>query len=151
MLLVLIIVIGMLGFIIGMMVWYFFGMWIGEVWLKCFVVCYGWLMVLLFLDIDNVWYWFDRYGGVVVFFGWMLFVICMLILVLVGLVWMLFGKFLVFIIVGSVIWISLLIFVGLILYENYMLVEGYIDLLFKLVIVIVVGVYLYCVIIWKLY
>ncbi|MTH64715.1 DedA family protein [Paracoccus shanxieyensis] len=147
--LVLTIVIGTLGSTIGTTAWYFLGMWIGEARLKRFAARHGRLMALSPSDIDNARHWFDRHGGAAVFFGRMLPAIRTLISVPAGLARMPFGKFLAFTIAGSAIWTSLLTFAGLILHENYTLVEGYIDPLSKLVIVTVVGAYLYRVITWK--
>lgn len=147
--LLLTIVIGTLGSVLGTTAWYFIGMWIGEARLKRFAAKHGRLMALSPSDIDNARGWFQRHGAAAVFFGRMIPAIRTLISVPAGLSGMPFWRFLAYTTAGSAIWTGILTLAGLLLHENYTRVEGYIDPLSKLVVITVVGAYLYRVITWK--
>lgn len=143
------ILIGTLGSTLGTTTWYFIGMWIGETRIKHFAARHGRLMALSPSDIDIARGWFERHGAAAVFFGRMVPAIRTLISVPAGLARMPFGKFLAFTAAGSAIWTGLLTFAGLLLHENYTRVEGYVDLLSKLVVIGVVAIYIYRVVTWK--
>lgn len=143
------ILIGTLGSTLGTTTWYFIGMWIGEARIKHFAARHGRLMALSPSDIDIARGWFERHGAAAVFFGRMVPAIRTLISVPAGLARMPFGKFLAFTAAGSAIWTGLLTFAGLLLHENYTRVEGYVDLLSKLVVISVVAIYIYRVVTWK--
>lgn len=143
------IVIGTAGSVAGTLFWYYIGIWIGEARLKRFAARHGRLLTLSPSDIDNARGWFERHGAAAVFFGRMIPAIRTLISVPAGLSNMPFWRFLLYTTLGSSIWTTILTFAGLVLHENYTRVEGYINPLSKLVLIVVIVTYVYRVIRWK--
>lgn len=143
------IAIGTLGSVLGTLMWYYVGLWYGEERLKRFAARHGRLLTVSPSDIDAARDWFQRHGTMAVFFGRMIPAIRTLISVPAGLARMPMWQFLAYTTVGSALWTGVLTFAGLMLHENYALVADYVDPLSKLVVVTVVGVYLYRVITWK--
>ncbi|MDS9467494.1 DedA family protein [Paracoccus sp. MBLB3053] len=140
---------GTLGSVVGTLMWYYIGMAIGEARLKRFAARHGRLLTLTPADIDMARDWFDRHGAAAVFAGRMLPTIRTLISVPAGLSRMPFWKFMIYTIMGSAIWTGMLTLGGLVLHENYALVADYVDPLSKLVVLTVVGIYVYRVVTWK--
>lgn len=142
-------IVGTTGSVLGTMMWYYIGMWIGEARLKRWAAKHGRLLTVSPSDIDTAREWFNRHGAAAVFFGRMIPAIRTLISVPAGLSNMPMWKFLVYTVLGSAIWTALLTFAGLLLHENYALVADYVDPLSKVVVVTVIAVYIYRVIRWK--
>ena len=140
---------GTLGSVLGTLLWYYVGLWIGEERLKRFAARHGRLLTLSPSDIDAADRWFRRHGAAAVFFGRMIPTIRTLISVPAGLARMPMWKFLIFTFAGSALWTGILTFAGLMLHENYQRVEHVVDPLSKLVVVAVVVVYVYRVVTWK--
>ena len=141
--------VGTAGSVTGTALWYFAARAIGETRLKHFARRYGRVLTLSPSDIDTAHGWFIRYGSYAVFFGRMIPAIRTLISVPAGFARMPFGSFLVLTTLGSAIWTALLTLAGYVLESQYHRVEGYIDPLSKLVLVVLVVVYLYRIAIWK--
>lgn len=140
---------GTAGSVAGTAVWYYAARAIGEVRLKRFASRYGRILTLSPSDIDTAHRWFTRYGSYAVFFGRMIPAIRTLISVPAGFARMPFGKFLLLTTIGSAIWTALLTLAGYVLESQYERVEGYIDPISKLVLVVLIVVYVYRVITWK--
>ena len=147
--LVLTMIVGTLGSVIGTLMWYYIGLWIGEARLKRWAAKHGRLMTVSPADIDTAHRWFDRYGVLAVLLGRMLPTIRTLISVPAGFVRMPLGRFLVYTTIGSALWTSLLTIAGYLMQSQYALVSDWVDPLSKLVVVAVVAVYLYRVATWK--
>lgn len=145
----LVILAGTIGSVLGTMLWYYLGLWIGEDRLKRFAAKHGRWLTLSPSDIETAKVWFDRYGGAAVFFGRMIPTIRTLISVPAGLARMPFGRFLLYTTLGSLIWTSFLTIAGYVLHANYTHVGDWIDPVSKGVILLVVIVYLYRVATWK--
>lgn len=143
------ILVGTLGSVLGTLMWYYIGMWVGEERLKRFAARHGRWLTLSPGDIDAAHAWFDRHGATAVFFGRMIPAIRTLISVPAGLARMPMWKFLAYTVAGSAIWTGILTFAGLVLHENYARVADYVDPVSKLVVISVVMIYLYRVITWK--
>ncbi|TCI56263.1 DedA family protein [Exiguobacterium sp. SH1S21] len=82
------------------------------------------------LDIEDVRKadaWFDRYGGWMVFFGRLMPVVRSLISLPAGMSNMPFFKFLLLSTAGTVIWNSILIYIGIRVGENWESILGYLD------------------------
>lgn len=140
---------GTAGSVIGTALWYLAARAIGEPRLKHLARRYGRILTLSPSDIDTAHGWFIRHGSHAVFFGRMIPAIRTLISVPAGFARMPFGKFLLLTTLGSAIWTALLTLAGYVLESQYHRVEGYIDPLSKLVLVMLVAVYLYRVVTWK--
>lgn len=140
---------GTIGAVLGTMMWYYIGMAIGEERLKRFAAKHGRLLTLSPSDIDAAHAWFERYGVYAVLIGRLIPTVRTLISVPAGLAKMPMWKFLLFTTIGTLIWTAFLTIAGLVLHSNYERIADYIDPFSKLVVVTVIGVYLYRVITWK--
>ena len=140
---------GTVGSVLGTSFWYVIGAWIGAARLKRWAARFGRLMTLAPSDIDNAQRWFDRHGGLAVFFGRMIPAVRTLISVPAGIARMPLGRFLGFTILGSLVWTGVLTAAGMVLHSNYARVAEVIDPLSKVVVAVVVLVYLWRVITWR--
>lgn len=140
---------GTLGSVIGTGFWFVVGAMIGAARLKRWASRFGRAMTLAPADIDGAQRWFDRHGGLAVFFGRMIPAVRTLISVPAGIARMPLSRFLGFTIAGSLIWTGALTAAGMVLHANYGLVENVIDPVSKLVIAVVVLLYLYRVVTWR--
>jgi membrane protein DedA with SNARE-associated domain len=113
------IVAGTSGSVLGAVVLYYIGRWADEPIVRRFLRRYGrWIMVSE-ADLDRVLGTFDRYGQPIVFFGRLIPIIRSLISVPAGMHRMPVGRFLLFTLLGSLIWTSLLTYAGVLLGENW--------------------------------
>ncbi len=147
--LMLVIAFGTAGSVLGTLFWYWVARAIGEERLKQLARRHGRLLTLSPGDIDAAHRWFDRYGRIAVFFGRMIPAIRTLISVPAGFARMRFSTFLIYTVLGSLIWTCFLTFAGLLLEAQYSRIEGYIDPISKAVVVIIVLAYIWRVIRWK--
>lgn len=90
-------------------------------------------------DIDKTVAWFQRHGGAAVFFGRFLPIFRSLISIPAGVARMPIWRFLLFTSLGSLIWNTVFILVGWFLGESWHVVEPYLDVVEKAVIVVVVA------------
>lgn len=147
--LTMVLIVGTLGSVLGTLFWYYIGIWIGEERLKRLAARHGRWLTVSPSDIDGAKEWFVKHGAMAVFFGRMIPAIRTLISVPAGLARMPMPKFLAYTVAGSALWTTLLALAGLLLHENYARVESFINPISKLVLVVVVGLYIYRVITWK--
>ncbi|HRO15761.1 MAG TPA: DedA family protein, partial [Paracoccus sp. (in: a-proteobacteria)] len=143
------VLIGTLGSAVGTTMWYYLGLWIGAARLKRWAARHGRLMTLSPSDIDAAQGWFDRHGGAAVLLGRLIPTVRTLISVPAGMARMPLWRFLAFTVAGSLLWTLVLTGAGMLLESQYARVGDVIDPLSKLVIVAVVGIYLYRVITWR--
>ena len=140
---------GTAGSVAGTSLWYLLGRRIGAAALKRWAARHGRLMTVSPSDIDAAQGWFDRHGGKAVLLGRMIPTIRTLISVPAGIARMSWGRFLVLTTLGSLAWTGLLTGAGYLLESQYDRVGNVLDPVSKLVVVVVVGVYLYRVATWR--
>ncbi|WP_306132877.1 DedA family protein [Roseivivax marinus] len=141
--LILMIAAGSIGSLAGAVLWYYLGAWIGLERLKTFARKYGRWLTLTPGEIDAADAWFDKHGGKAVFIGRLVPGVRTFISVPAGLSGMPLGKFMVYTTVGTVIWTAFLTIAGWFLGRNYEAVAGWLAPVSNVVIVLLIGWYLY--------
>ena len=134
---------GTIGSVLGALLWYYIGAWIGEERLHRFADRHGAWLTLSPKDVDNAGSWFRNYGWRAVFFGRMIPGVRTLISVPAGMAGMPLKPFLIFTTLGSLIWTGLLAGAGYLLQSQYEAVAIWIDPVSTAVVVGLIGVYLY--------
>ena len=118
---------GLLGTIAGSMPWYYLGKLVNEKRLSNFLDKRGKYIGITSNDLTKSKIWFDKYGASLVFWGRLIPGIRTLISVPAGMELMPLRKFLIWTILGSLIWVTLLTYAGFIFGENYQIIEIYLD------------------------
>ena len=136
---------GIVGTILGTLPWYIAGALLGIDRIKALAARFGRVMTITPDEVDQAVGWFDRYGYVAVFIGRLIPAIRTIISAPAGVARMPMLPFLVWTSIGTGLWVGLLTFAGYVLEAEFHRIEGYIDPLSKVVVVAVVGVY-----IWRL-
>jgi membrane protein DedA with SNARE-associated domain len=129
---------GTLGSVLGAIVLYYVGAWVGEPIMRSFVRRYGRFFTISENDFDRALKFFDKYGEVVIFFGRLIPVIRSIISIPAGMDRMPMSRFLFFTTLGTAIWSGLLGYAGYALGENWTRVEGFMEQYQDVVIVICV-------------
>src|SRR4051794_9580158 len=93
-----------IGSVVGALVLYAVGAWLGDKRLHHLVNRYGQFLGVRERDLDRANNWFDRYGATAVFFGRLVPVIRSIVSVPAGIRRMSLGQFLLYTAVGSTIW-----------------------------------------------
>lgn len=123
-----------LGSVVGALVLYGLGAWLGRDRLRRIVARVPLMKVA---DVDRAEAWFDRHGSKAVFFGRMIPLFRSLISIPAGVERMPLVRFTLLTTAGSAIWNTIFVLAGYYLGENWELVEQYADIFQKLVIAIV--------------
>lgn len=134
---------GSVGSLLGAILWYYIGVFIGADRLKRFAMRHGRWLTLTPGDIDEACKWFNRHCGKAVFFGRLVPAVRTFISVPAGIAGMPLGKFLVYTTAGTVLWTALLAVAGYLLESQYEKVSEWLNPVSNLVIGILVLVYLY--------
>ena len=116
---------GMVGSVIGALPWYYAGKQLGENRLKKWADKYGKWLTLSGKDIDKSKQWFDKHGGIAVFFCRLVPGVRTLISVPAGIDKMPLVPFLLYSTFGTALWVGLLTYAGFVLGQNYRLVEKF--------------------------
>ncbi|MBE9181644.1 DedA family protein [Oculatella sp. LEGE 06141] len=120
------VVAGIVGSVLGALLWYFIGDWVGEARLKQIADQYGKWLTVSSQDIDKASGWFERRGSFAVFVGRIIPGIRTFISVPAGISRMHLLPFLVYTTLGSAVWVTLLTYLGYSLGRNYPVVERFI-------------------------
>lgn len=131
--------VGIVGNLVGLLIVYYIGKFGGRV----LVLKFGKYIFLNVKYLDKVELWFGCYGVRVVFFGWVLLVIWIFIFLLVGIVKMNVWKFVIYMILGCILWNIFLIWFGYLLGFNWSVVEKYMWLISYLMLVLVIVIVVY--------
>jgi membrane protein DedA with SNARE-associated domain len=123
------------GSVVGALLLYFLGRWLGLDRLRRIAAK---MPLVDASDVDEADAWFDRHGTKMVFIGRMIPVVRSVISIPAGVSGMSLGKFLVYTTAGSLIWNSALIVAGYALGENYELVDRYLGWVSTAVLVLLV-------------
>lgn len=126
---------GIVGSVLGALPWYYAGKQLGENRLKKLADKYGKWLTLSGKDIDKSKQWFDKHGGIAVFFCRLVPGVRTLISVPAGIDKMHLVPFLLYSALGTALWVGLLTYAGLLLGQNYKLVEKFLGPASVLVIV----------------
>jgi membrane protein DedA with SNARE-associated domain len=113
------VVAGTTGSVLGAVVLYYIGRWADEPVVRRFLRRYGRWIQISEADLDRVLSFFDRYGQPIVFFGRLIPIVRSLISVPAGMHRMPLPTFLLFTLLGSAIWTSLLTYAGVVLGANW--------------------------------
>jgi membrane protein DedA with SNARE-associated domain len=124
---------GLLGSVLGALVWYYPGKFLGEKRLKTWADKYGKWLAISSKDIDKATRWFDQQGNKAVFIGRLVPGIRTLISVPAGITNMDLLPFLFYSTLGSAAWVGLLTYSGYALGSQYELVDKYLAPVSKIV------------------
>jgi membrane protein DedA with SNARE-associated domain len=129
---------GVVGTILGTLLWYYGGLLIGEKRIRELADRYGKWIGVTGQDIDKVNRWFYKHGTKAVLFGRLVPGIRTLISLPAGLSGMRLMPFLVYSTIGTTIWTTALTYVGYVLGDQYELVDEYLAPVSKIVLGILV-------------
>jgi membrane protein DedA with SNARE-associated domain len=124
---------GLLGSVLGALVWYYPGKFLGEKRLKAWADKYGKWLAISSKDIDKATRWFNQQGNKAVFIGRLVPGIRTLISVPAGITNMNLLPFLFYTTLGSAAWVALLTYSGYALGSQYELVDKYLAPVSKIV------------------
>lgn len=128
------IAVGVIGTILGAIPWYYAGLLLGQRRLELLVGRYGKWIGISASDIDKSVQWFQKHGAKAVLLGRLVPGIRTLISVPAGISKMPLLPFFLYSTIGTVGWVALLTYAGYFLGKNYKLVEEYIDVITKVVV-----------------
>jgi len=132
------------GGLVGCIPWYVLGRVYGIQRLKKLTERFGRILTLTSRDIDASEAWFAQYGNFAVFFGRLIPTVRTLISVPAGIAKMSFTSFLVYSLLGSAIWTSLLLFVGYSLEGQYtQTISADINTVSNIVVILIITIYVY--------
>ena len=134
---------GLFGTIAGSMPWYYLGKLVNEKRLSNFLDKNGKYLGITSRDLAKSKIWFDKYGVSLVFWGRLVPGIRTLISVPAGMELMPLRKFLIWTILGSLIWILLLTYAGFVFGENYQIIKTYLNQINYIVKPILVLIFIY--------
>jgi membrane protein DedA with SNARE-associated domain len=140
---------GTLGTLAGAWFWYALGRAIGIDRMRQLTVRHGRWLTMRPADLDRAMAWFDRYGGPVMLFGRMVPGVRGVISIPAGVVHMPLRRFLLLSGLGNLIWTALLMSAGYWLGADYGRVAGWLAPLSNLVVVLLVGGYLWRVVTFR--
>jgi membrane protein DedA with SNARE-associated domain len=124
---------GLLGSVLGALIWYYPGKFLGEQRLKTLANKYGKWLAISSEDIDKAKGWFNKQGNKAVLIGRLVPGIRTLISVPAGMSNMPLPSFLFYTTLGSAAWVGLLTFSGYFLGSQYELVDKYLAPVSKIV------------------
>jgi membrane protein DedA with SNARE-associated domain len=117
------VLLGTTGNLLGSIFAYLLGLKMGEAWIRETIKKWGKLLLLKEQDFDKAKNWFVKYGQLVIFFSRLLPVVRTFISLPAGIAGMNFGKFSLLTFGGSLIWSTLLCWMGLKLGQNWQAIE----------------------------
>ncbi|HET8552076.1 MAG TPA: DedA family protein [Gammaproteobacteria bacterium] len=144
-----VVVSGTLGSVAGTFMWYLVARLFGEVRLRRLIDKYGRWITINQSEVTGAKNWFDRYGSRAVFFGRLIPAIRTLISIPAGLVCMPPLKFLLFTTLGSLLWVSVLTWLGVMLEAHYQLVDQFLTPVTDSIVAAIVAGYIWRVIRYK--
>jgi len=140
---------GAIGSTLGAIIWYFIGRLLGVERLKSFAHRHGHWLTLTPAQIDRADRWFDRHGAPAVMFARVVPIVRTFISVPAGVFDMKLRQFILFTLIGDIMWSGLLVSAGYVLRAQYEQVRDYLSPVATIVLTIVVATYLIRLIGWK--
>ncbi|NMF57391.1 DedA family protein [Pseudanabaena yagii] len=129
------ILVGVVGTILGAIPWYYAGLVLGQQRLQILAGRYGKWIGISGEDIEKSVHWFQKHGAKAVLLGRLVPGIRTLISIPAGISKMPIVPFFIYSTIGTIGWVSLLTYAGYLLGKNYAIVEKYIDVVSKIVVV----------------
>ncbi len=146
---VLVVVAGTAGSLLGAVLWYYVGKWIGAEHLKRWTAAHGRWFTISPDEVDQAANWFRRHGGKAVLIGRVVPAVRTLISVPAGVAGMPLAPFLIYSAIGTVTWSGLLAGAGYLLEGQYQAVAGYVNPISNVVVGLIALYYLYRVVTFK--
>lgn len=144
-----IIIAGTIGSLLGALLWYYIGKWIGAERLKRWASRHGRWLTITPEEVDQASNWFHRHGGMAVFIGRLIPAVRTLISVPAGVAGMPLTPFLLYTILGTVIWTAFLAGAGYLLESQYQRVSNWVNPVSNVVIGLFVLWYIYRVVTFR--
>ncbi|HYE80218.1 MAG TPA: DedA family protein [bacterium] len=145
----LVILAGSIGSLLGALLWYYIGRWVGLERLKVWAGRHGRWLTMGPAEVEAADAWFDARCGKAVFIGRLIPAVRTLISVPAGIAGMPRGPFLLYSGLGTLLWTTGLAYTGHALGTNYTRVAEYVDPIAHGVLGLLVVIYLYRVITFK--
>jgi membrane protein DedA with SNARE-associated domain len=146
---VLVIAAGTAGSLLGALLWYYIGLWLGRDRLKRWAAKHGRWFTLTPDEIDQAFDWFHRHAGASVFIGRLIPTIRTLISVPAGIARMGLGPFLAYSAVGTALWTALLAAAGYLLESQYEAVEHWLNPVTNVIVGVIIVTYIYRVVTFR--
>ena len=140
---VLVVLAGTLGSVLGALPWYYAGLWLGEERVCAFAARHGRWLTLGEKEIGQAIRWFERHGRIAVLIGRLVPTVRTLISLPAGMARMPLLPFLLYSSIGTLAWTAALTGAGYLLESEYQRVGGYVDLVSKAIIGLIVLIYLW--------
>jgi membrane protein DedA with SNARE-associated domain/uncharacterized membrane protein YkvA (DUF1232 family) len=140
---VLVVLAGTLGSVLGALPWYYAGMWLGEERVSSFAARHGRWLTLGEQEIGQAMRWFERHGRIAVLIGRLVPTVRTLISLPAGMARMPLLPFLIYSSIGTLLWTAALTAAGFLLQSGYQQVAGYVDLVSKAIVGLIVAIYLW--------
>lgn len=140
---------GVVGTVLGAVVLYYLGMYLGDPIVRAFLRKWGKWFTVSEKDYDRALAFFGKYGMPVIFFGRLIPIIRSIISIPAGAERMPMGTFLLFTTLGSAIWSGVLTYAGYVLGENWEQVLAFTDE-YQTITVVVLGVAFVALVVWWL-
>jgi membrane protein DedA with SNARE-associated domain len=147
--LLLVVVAGTAGSLLGAVLWYYVGRRLGSERLKQLAARHGRWLTFSPDDVDRADDWFGRHGARAVFFGRLIPTVRTLISVPAGIAGMPLPRFLAWSVLGTSLWTALLAGAGYLLQSQYNRVADYLNPVSTVVVVLIIGWYLYRVVTFR--
>lgn len=139
----LVILAGSLGSLAGAVFWYVIGLWLGNGRVEWAIRRFGRILTMNLDDLDKARAWFAWRAWLAVFLGRLVPTVRTLVSVPAGIAPMALAPFLFWTSLGTAIWTGLLALAGYLLEQRYVLIQDWVDPVSKVVVVLIVGFYLY--------
>ncbi|HET7587405.1 MAG TPA: DedA family protein [Gammaproteobacteria bacterium] len=144
-----VVVSGTIGSVAGTFMWYGVARLFGEARLRRMVDKYGRWITIDQDEVTRAKSWFERYGNWAVFFGRLIPAIRTLISIPAGLACMPPLRFLTYTLLGSLLWVSVLTWLGVMLDKHYQLVDQFLAPVTDVIIAAIVIAYIWRVVRYK--
>jgi len=128
-----------IGSLLGALLLYGIGAWLGEERLRSFVKAHGKWLALDESDLDQAKEWFEKHGGTAVFVGRLVPSLRSLISVPAGLARMPLGPFVLYTTAGSALWNAVLVGAGWALGDQWDRVKPYMNIFEWVTLAIIIG------------
>jgi membrane protein DedA with SNARE-associated domain len=145
----LVLVAGTAGSLLGALLWYYIGKWVGCDRLKRWAARHGRWLTIAPGDVDTAYAWFHRHGGKAVFVGRLIPAVRTVISVPAGITEMPLPRFLAYTTAGTALWTGFLAGAGYLLQDQYTQVADYVNPVSNAVVGLIVLYYIYRVVTFR--